>query len=144
MMFLNYKGVEFNSIELEHLKDRMGLSARIFAFGIEQDGKYYIIGSSEGRRKCVKKARNFAEIYKVDLIIFYLARESDEEFIQEIVGYVNPSKPNNQKKKRKHKCYSDVQYQNKKRIISIDLSEAVDETVSSAQENYLKMLKNNK
>lgn len=90
MLFQTFNGATFNSISLTHLKTRMGLSARIYAYGVEQDREFYAVCSDEDLSVCKEKAQRFADKYKVSLIIYYIARESDDEWVQRKVCKVDP------------------------------------------------------
>lgn len=90
MLFQTSDGFIFNSIKLQHLKNRMGLSARQYSFCIEDNGTIYVIGGSEDLKKCRKKSITFSNKHHISVDIYYFARESSDNFIKKKIETINP------------------------------------------------------
>lgn len=147
MLFQNYKNKTFNSIELRFFKERMGLSARQYAYCIGDTDDLYVIGGDEDINKCKSKAQHFADKYKVAVDVYYFARESEDEWIQrKVCSIMYASKPHKKKKDRHTEIenpndeFSTVSKFSKPSVIVID--DKKDQTVLDAQNNYLNYLNN--
>jgi hypothetical protein len=90
MLFQTSDGFVFNSIKLQHLKNRMGLSTRQYSFCIEDNGTIYVIGGSEDLKKCRKKSIVFSNKHHISVDIYYFARESSDNFIKKRIETINP------------------------------------------------------
>lgn len=88
MLFEDMIGNTFNSIELKFFKKRMGLSAKQFAFCITINDEMYIIGGSEDKDECFKKARRFVDKHKINVDIYYFARPEADKWVQNLIEHI--------------------------------------------------------
>lgn len=88
MLFEDSAGNIFNSIELKFFKKRMGLSAKQFAFCITINGEMYIIGGSEDRDECFKKAQLFVNKHKINVDVYYFERPEADKWVQNLIESV--------------------------------------------------------
>lgn len=139
MLFQSSNGKVFNSISLIHFKDRMGFCARIYAVCVESDNELYIILSDEDLNKCKSKANKFVKKYKAFTSIYYFARESADEFIQEFICHVNSPEKNNKYKCKNNKSLNNKSLNNNTNNKSVNTSD-----LNDYKSNYLNYINKQK
>jgi len=90
MLFQSSNGKVFNSISVKRFKERMGLSAREYSACIGDKDNLYIILGDEDLEECEKRAYKFSDKFKVNVSIWYFARESEDNYIEKFVKEINP------------------------------------------------------
>ena len=110
MLFEDSTGNTFNSIELKFFKKRMGLSAKQFAFCITINGEMYIIGGSEDKDECFRKARLFVNKHKINVDVYYFERPEADKWVQNLIESVTYNVCDNDKEKPLDKYLYDHKY----------------------------------
>ena len=89
MLFQSSNGKVFNSISVKHFKERLGLSAREYSACIGGKDDLYIIWGDEELEEGEKRAHKFSNKFKVNVSIWYFARESEDEYIEKFIKDIN-------------------------------------------------------
>ena len=94
MLFQSSNGKVFNSISVKHFKNRMGLSAREYSVCIYYEDNLYVILGDEDLNECEKRAQKFSDKFKINVSIWYFARESEDEYIEKFIKEIKPTNCN--------------------------------------------------
>lgn len=128
MIFETYNGKCFNSINLEHLKLRFGLSHSEYSICIPYSGKLYIHAGYDTLEQCRMKAEQFVRRYRTNVQIYYFERPTADDWCQELIEEVKAPQP--------HKV-TECRTQEKE----VRKSEP-DSSIESSTQKYLEFLKN--
>jgi len=140
MLFEDSIGNIFNSIELKFFKKRMGLSAKQFAFCITINGEIYIIGGSEDKDECFRKARHFVNKHKINVDVYYFERPEADKWVQNLIESVTYSICND---KDEYLFKSEKPLDKDKYLHSHQYGKcAQDDLIQNAQNNYINNLLN--
>ena len=89
MIFETCNGKCFNSISLEHLKLRFGLSHSSYSICIQYDNKLYVHASYDTLEACRRKACKFVKQFQTDFQIYYFERPTADDWCQELIEEVH-------------------------------------------------------
>ena len=89
MIFETCNGKCFNSISLEHLKNRFGLSHSEYSICVQYAGKLFVHAGYDTLEECKLKAEIFVKRYRTDVLIYYFERPTADEWCQELIEEVH-------------------------------------------------------
>ncbi len=136
MLFEDSNGNIFNSIELKFFKKRMGLSAKQFAFCITINGEMYIIGGSEDKDECFRKARLFVNKHKINVNVYYFERPEADKWVQNLIESVTYNVSDDRALFKSEKSLDKYLYDHQYGKC------AQDDLIQNAQNNYINNLLN--
>lgn len=128
MIFETCNGKCFNSINLEHLKLRFGLSHSEYSICIEYAGKLFVHAGFDTLEKCKMKAEQFVRRYQTNVKIYYFERPTADDWCQEFIEDVKYSGS------RKPKECSQSEKEVRKN--------EPDQSINDSTQKYLNFLKN--